>query len=130
MSRGFLKPMAIGAALSAVSCCGAWAVQQLRASKEWLILEYRRPTGQGPAWQKAGDVDPARQARDVSAHLTFIASRCRLAEWQMSSNIGWLDVDETAQLRFPTKGLNDASFSCVLSFVKPPFVRLHRESQK
>ncbi|WP_150443111.1 hypothetical protein [Sphingobium limneticum] len=122
--------MAAGAALSALVCIGAWAVEQFRASTQWLTLEYRRPTGQGPSWAKAGDVDPARQAKDVGHHLTFIASHCRLTKWEMRSNIGWLDVDETAQLRFPAKGLTDRAFNCVLSFVKPPFVRLHRESQK
>ncbi len=73
--------------------------------------------------------DPTRFDTSAIEYVTWIASKCRMERWAVTSNATDTDVPEEASLIVNQDGLTNKQFDCLASFVKPQFVTLTRMTQ-
>ena len=118
--------VAIGAGLVAVSgSLGWWFAEQTRP-REAYLLTYVKPGGMRGVSAELLSGDPTHFTVPATRYASFIASKCRLERWTMSTNANDTDVPEQAVVRLPEDGLSNRQFNCLSGFVKPGYVTLTR----
>jgi hypothetical protein len=120
-----LQWITIGTALGMLAWLIPWIYLTAHKPEIFYVLSYTRNTGEIP-WTDKNTNDPAANLPNISDYPVQIALRCKIKSWTIAANEGVTDVARTARLRVSETFIDDHTFSCLSSFIRPPYVRLER----
>ncbi len=117
MSREWLKPFALGVAVTSLASIGGWLYN---VSSQLLVLTYVKAEG---LYDPKLPSDPAPEMEEPTEYLIRIARRCGIQSWSTLNSWG-LDTPIFAELSVPLNEVSDKQFNCLAKFANSPRVTI------